>query len=203
MYSLGLLAFSSFLLALFMTPLVRNLARRYGVMDRSRSERRLHADPIPRLGGIAMVLAYLGAFAILLLLDLEGGRLISEGLSVVMRLMPAAALIFAIGILDDLRGLSPLQKFAGQLFNTCPRRARPRGLVVSGAISSTCAAPTSPPILRFETVPLVFECNRGGCVRISGRIAYGFSDSLFIGAHCLTHFLSLVDQRSTFPNPPR
>ena len=62
-----------------------------------------------------MVLAYLGAFAILLLLDLQGGRLISEGLSVVMRLMPAAALIFAIGILDDLRGLSPLQKFAGQL----------------------------------------------------------------------------------------
>ncbi len=115
MYSLGLLAFSSFILALLLTPLVRNLARRFGFMDHSLGERRLHADPIPRLGGIAMVLAYIGAFAILLLADLKGGRLISEGFSMVTRLMPAAALIFAIGILDDLRGLSPLQKFAGQL----------------------------------------------------------------------------------------
>ena len=115
MYSLGLLAFSSFILALLLTPLVRNLARRFGLMDHSLGERRLHADPIPRLGGIAMVLAYIGSFAILLLAGLQGGRLISKGFSVMIRLMPAAALIFAIGILDDLRGLSPLQKFAGQL----------------------------------------------------------------------------------------
>ena len=33
MYSLGLLAFSSFVLALFLTPGVRNLARRLGLVD--------------------------------------------------------------------------------------------------------------------------------------------------------------------------
>ena len=115
MYSSGLLAFSSFILALFLTPLVRNLARRLGIVDEPGDVRRLHSDAIPRLGGIAVFAAYLGAFGILFLVDFLAGRIVREAFPMVLRLAPAVLVVFAVGLMDDLRGLTPLQKFVGQL----------------------------------------------------------------------------------------
>jgi UDP-GlcNAc:undecaprenyl-phosphate GlcNAc-1-phosphate transferase len=114
-YSLGLLAVSSFVLALALTPLVRNLARRRGLVDRPDQERRVHADAVPRLGGVAIVLAYLGAFAVLLAAPVQGGEVVRDSLPLIWRLLPAAVLVFGVGLLDDIRGLTPLQKLLGQV----------------------------------------------------------------------------------------
>ena len=115
MYSLGLLALSSFVLALALTPLCRNLFRRWGVVDRPDGGRHLHAAPVPRAGGVPIVMAYLGAFAVLLMLPLAAGGIVVAGLPLVWRVLPAAALVFAIGLIDDLRGLKPWQKLAVQV----------------------------------------------------------------------------------------
>ncbi len=114
MYSLLLLAFSSFVLALLLTPLIRNLFRRWGLVDRPDGGRHLHAYPIPRIGGIPIVAAYLGAFALLLALPLAAGGILIKSLPLVSKILPAAALVFALGLVDDLRGLKPWQKFLWQ-----------------------------------------------------------------------------------------
>jgi UDP-GlcNAc:undecaprenyl-phosphate/decaprenyl-phosphate GlcNAc-1-phosphate transferase len=114
MYSLALLGFGSFVLSLVLTPLVRNLARRWGLVDKPDGERRVHADPVPRLGGVPIALSYLGAFGTLFLLSFKAGAIVGEGLPFALRLVPAVGVVFLTGLVDDLRGLSPTMKLAGQ-----------------------------------------------------------------------------------------
>ncbi len=114
MYSLTLLAFASFILALFVTPAVRSLAHRWNLVDMPGDERRIHTTPIPRIGGLAIVLAYAGAFGILFASGFSAGNLARDAFPVVGRLLPAAIVIFFTGMLDDIYGLKPWQKFAGQ-----------------------------------------------------------------------------------------
>jgi len=71
--------------------------------------------PIPRAGGIAIVVSYLGAYALLLVMPLKGGFVVSSSLDFALRLMPAAGLIFLVGLVDDIKGLEPWQKLAGQI----------------------------------------------------------------------------------------
>lgn len=113
MYSLILLTVSSFLLSLLLTPVVRNLSIRRGWVDRPDGGRKSHLVAIPRTGGVAIVLACAGAFVILRLIGLRGGHL--ADLEMVSRLGPAVLVIFAVGLIDDLYGLTVWQKLVGQL----------------------------------------------------------------------------------------
>ncbi len=115
MYSLLCLAVSSFLIALVLTPLLRNFFLSHGLVDHPDSSRKLHGFPIPRIGGIGIFLAVLGSYAILLLSPLSARGVIEEHLSLIWRLAPAVGVIFAVGLADDLIGLSALQKLLGQL----------------------------------------------------------------------------------------
>jgi len=115
MYSLAFLAATSFLLALLLTPLVRNWAVRRGWVDEPGDERRVHSRPIPRLGGVAIYASFLGALGLLLLLPTSGAGVVRTGLPLAWKLAPAAALVFLTGLVDDLRGLKPWHKFAAQL----------------------------------------------------------------------------------------
>jgi UDP-GlcNAc:undecaprenyl-phosphate GlcNAc-1-phosphate transferase len=113
-YTLIFLGLTSFLIAFLLTPLCRNLAVRWGLVDHP-GPRKTHTTPVPRIGGIPLALAYLAAFAALSVSPLRGSGLLTAGLPFALRLFPAAALIFLIGLLDDLRGLKPWQKLAGQV----------------------------------------------------------------------------------------
>jgi len=113
MFSLFTLLLTSFALSFLLTPLVRNLARRWGWVDQP-GDRKIHSDPIPRVGGIAIAIAYAAAFGFLFLLPLQGGGMARTGLPIAARLLPAALVSFATGLFDDLTGLKPWQKLAGQ-----------------------------------------------------------------------------------------
>ena len=113
MYSILLLAISSFLICLTLTPLVRTWFTNQGMLDRPDSKRKVHTSPLPRVGGVAIAISYLGASAILLLSPLNGKNTVH--LRFVWDLMPASAVIFATGLIDDLFGLRPWQKLAGQI----------------------------------------------------------------------------------------
>ena len=89
-----------------LTPLVRHLANKHGFVDCPKRARKVHDDEVPRLGGAAI----LGAFLITLLF---GGLLVPElaaalgGKSSVGGVVVLGALaIFVIGFLDDLSRLS-------------------------------------------------------------------------------------------------
>src|SRR4051794_31412960 len=107
------LAVSAFALALLLTPVLRDVALRLGWVDEPDNQRKLHKQPIPRIGGIAIVLAYLGAFGVLLVPSLERSADIIHALPMVLKLLPAAAVVFATGLLDDLIGLKAWQKLVG------------------------------------------------------------------------------------------
>lgn len=114
MYSLIFLACASFLLALFITPLCRNLFRRLDVMDRPDEQRKAHVTAVPHLGGVPVAISYLAACGLLLLVPLRGGEFVAMHLALVWKVSLAAGVVFATGVADDLFRLKPWQKLAGQ-----------------------------------------------------------------------------------------
>jgi UDP-GlcNAc:undecaprenyl-phosphate GlcNAc-1-phosphate transferase len=102
----------SFALSLILTPIFRDVFRSYGVVDEPDGGRKLHKHPIPRVGGIAIACAYVACFFIVPLLSRNP---FEDKLSLVWNLLPAVAVIFVVGIIDDLFGLKPWQKLIGQL----------------------------------------------------------------------------------------
>ena len=51
--------------AAVLTPIVRAVARRRGALDDGLSARKIHGRPVPRLGGIAIVLGSVAPLAVL------------------------------------------------------------------------------------------------------------------------------------------
>lgn len=105
--------------ALVTTPVARNIAVRLDAVDYP-SKRRINKTPIPRMGGIAIMLALAAA----VLLQFVGTKLL--GWPVVLipsplmhvnyyALAAAFVIIFLVGAIDDVRTLGPLPKLMGQV----------------------------------------------------------------------------------------
>ncbi len=105
------LGFRAFLVCLVLTPIFRDIFRSYGIVDQPDPKRKLHAHPIPRVGGIPIFIAY----ALALYPYPHTPTALADYLPLIRKLAPAATLIFAVGLIDDLMGLRPWQKLAGQL----------------------------------------------------------------------------------------
>lgn len=106
--------FGAMLLAAGGTVLAIRLAHLLRLFDRP-GVRKVHAVAIPRIGGVALVLATLLIVAPVLVLDNVIGasfRAVREELAA---LFIGSLLIFALGLVDDVRGLRARTKLAGQL----------------------------------------------------------------------------------------
>lgn len=105
----------SLLLSFVFTKLVRDAAVERGWVAAPAQERHLHVKPLPRLGGVAIVVAFLVAITIalvarkILVADVK-----AASLQPLRTILPPALLIFLLGIYDDLRGAGPYLKFAVQ-----------------------------------------------------------------------------------------
>ncbi len=114
-FILFILGAASLLFSLALTPLFRDIAVRLKIVDAPDNHRKLHTRPIPRIGGIAIVLSYLGSFLFLTLIS-RGSILSAPGVRILaLQILPAGAVVFATGLIDDVFGLKPWQKLAGQL----------------------------------------------------------------------------------------
>ena len=111
MHSLLWLGFRAFIISLILTPICRDVFRSYGVVDQP-GARKVHRYPIPRVGGLAIAIAYLLAYV---LVRPDDGSPLAQQLSLVWRLLPGAALAFGIGLLDDLFDLRAWIKLLGQI----------------------------------------------------------------------------------------
>jgi UDP-GlcNAc:undecaprenyl-phosphate GlcNAc-1-phosphate transferase len=108
------LVLCSFLSALLLTPLVRDLAWKLGLVDQPDNTRKLHRAPVPRVGGIAICISYVLSLSVLLVFAHRDGQVVTGNMNLVWRFLPAACAVFATGLIDDLIGLKPWQKLAGQ-----------------------------------------------------------------------------------------
>jgi UDP-GlcNAc:undecaprenyl-phosphate GlcNAc-1-phosphate transferase len=98
-----------------LTPLVRKLARRFGVLDHARSSRKVHGQPIPRLGGIAIVIAFYAPMIALLCFHSTGvGAMFVAERNHVVGLFLGGLIIAGLGVYDDIRGANAAKKFLVQ-----------------------------------------------------------------------------------------
>ena len=115
MSTIFLLGATSFLVCMIMTPLCRYLASRFNLLDQPDYERKLHSKPVPRIGGLPIVLSYACALILVSHFAPSGARLYIRHQAMLLSLLPAAGIVFITGLLDDLFVLKPWQKLVGQL----------------------------------------------------------------------------------------
>lgn len=94
------------------TPVVRRLSIRLGAVA-APDERHVHTEPTPRGGGAAMLVGLIGAFCAAALMDdfADVMSASTEMLGVVV----AAAVIWSVGFVDDVREISAPAKVAGMV----------------------------------------------------------------------------------------
>src|SRR5580698_3249438 len=92
-------------------PLIRRLAYHFGALDHARSSRKIHGHPIPRLGGVAIVVAFYAPMVGLLLLHSGVGSMFVAEREHVIGLFAGGIIIALLGLYDDLRGANAWKKF--------------------------------------------------------------------------------------------
>jgi len=137
----------SFLVTLFVTPIMRRLAVSHGVIDRPSEARKVHRMPIAYLGGAAVFIGIMSGVLYALLatafpglmafhpskfIDVEAG---STEAGVHWSILLGMTVIAVLGLIDDVTGISPRVKVAGQLFAAAALAASNIGVrVAAGAI---------------------------------------------------------------------
>ena len=116
---------AAFVVTLLMTPVMRRMAVMNGVLDRPADNRKIHRAPVPYLGGVAVFLGIFAGIALSYLAiafpglidfheteHLDGGR---RHAMVPLSILLGIFIIMLVGLLDDVTGISPRIKIAGQL----------------------------------------------------------------------------------------
>ena len=98
--AMGLAAVVSFLA----TPLVKTLAYKIGAIDVPKDNRRMHKVPIPRLGGLAIFLAFLLSTLVFADIDRQ-----------MQGILLGAVMIVVLGVMDDIMALKALPKLLVQI----------------------------------------------------------------------------------------
>lgn len=103
-----------FLIALvaagLITPIMRRLAFHFNVIDRPLQEHKTHLEPIPYLGGFAIIIAVISVVLLgTLLVNLSFE--VRKNLQII--LFPCL-LMGIIGLIDDIKNLSPISRFVSQ-----------------------------------------------------------------------------------------
>lgn len=106
--------FLSLLVAAIGTPLIRSLAVRHGLFDQARSSRKIHELPIPRLGGVAIVVAFFAPFVALLGVESGVGYMFYEKPKTAIGFFAGGLAIALLGVYDDVKGTGAARKFAVQ-----------------------------------------------------------------------------------------
>jgi UDP-GlcNAc:undecaprenyl-phosphate/decaprenyl-phosphate GlcNAc-1-phosphate transferase len=109
----------TFLCSLFLcfisTKLVRDTAVRRGLVSAPANPRHLHSRALPRLGGVAIVLSFLISIILALFVNREFHLTNTpQSLHWLATILPAAMLVFGLGLYDDLYSAGPYLKFAVQ-----------------------------------------------------------------------------------------
>ncbi len=94
----------STLISFLVTPAVKKMAYKVGAIDVPKDDRRMHDHPIPRMGGLAIALAFLLTVFLFAEIDIQ-----------MQGILLGAILILVLGILDDCLTLQAMPKFIVQI----------------------------------------------------------------------------------------
>jgi UDP-GlcNAc:undecaprenyl-phosphate/decaprenyl-phosphate GlcNAc-1-phosphate transferase len=133
------------LLALLLTPFVRNVVIRYEIVDRPEA-RRVNTIPVPRGGGLAICAAFLVVASLFLLLNQTAHFLpvpVGFSPSEVTALLLGGAVAAGLGAIDDLFDLRARLQLLGQVALAC-------GAVALGISIDFIANPLGGPSILFS-----------------------------------------------------
>ncbi len=94
------------LLALYLTPIVRRGALRFGVLDHPDGVLKRQREAVPYLGGVAVYLAFIVTLALVFEFDAR-----------VLGLLLGGTIMLMVGLFDDMKVLPPWLKLAGQVLS--------------------------------------------------------------------------------------
>jgi UDP-GlcNAc:undecaprenyl-phosphate GlcNAc-1-phosphate transferase len=107
----------AFIVAFVFTPIMRQVAIYYGIIDEPDGHRKMHASAVAYLGGVAVFLGWIAGLAISQFLHLHRQDLgLSPFLRVNFSIVVGGSLIVMLGLWDDIHKLDPWIKIAGQVF---------------------------------------------------------------------------------------
>jgi UDP-GlcNAc:undecaprenyl-phosphate/decaprenyl-phosphate GlcNAc-1-phosphate transferase len=115
LYILAFVLGAALLASYVATPFVVRFAVSRGLFDDTAEARRVHTRPIPRLGGVAVCFAFLVGILSAATFEHFSAELVSRELHFLIGILVGGGVVFTAGLLDDLRGLSPLVKLAFQV----------------------------------------------------------------------------------------
>ena len=99
----------SFLLAFIVTPLARKLALRFGCLDIPDGKRKMHTEPVPYFGGLAILVGF--AVSAWLFTFLSTGGIPRE----ITVMLFGGSVLCLVGLLDDLHDIRPKYKLLAQI----------------------------------------------------------------------------------------
>jgi UDP-GlcNAc:undecaprenyl-phosphate GlcNAc-1-phosphate transferase len=102
------------MLAIVTTPIVIHIAKRLNIVD-SPDIRKVHSQPVPRIGGVAIFISMIGLVIPVLFLPGDVGDTLRLLQPKITMILCAAGLVFFVGLVDDIRGLRVRTKFVFQV----------------------------------------------------------------------------------------
>ena len=100
----------SYLLVGLLTPLMRKIALAQGVLDRPNSAHKSHKNPVPYLGGVAIIIGVV----IVPYIALIPNKFTWSNFWLATSVLGPAIIMGLVGLWDDLKSLNPLPRFIGQ-----------------------------------------------------------------------------------------
>lgn len=106
----------AFIVAFSATPFAKSLAFKIGAVDIPKDNRRMHKQPIARLGGFAII----AGFFVAILFSVISSKLLTTNTAIVfdtqfIGLITGSAIIAILGVIDDIKALSAKLKFPIQI----------------------------------------------------------------------------------------
>ena len=105
----------SLAVALVLTPLIRAAAVRFGALDHALTSRKIHGKPVPRLGGVAIVVAFFTPLVALFFFHTGVGQLLWSQPDRALALILGGLAMAVLGVYDDLHGSGARIKFTIQV----------------------------------------------------------------------------------------
>jgi len=100
----------SYALVGLLTPLMRKIALAQGVLDLPNSAHKSHKNPVPYLGGVAIIIGVV----IVSYIALISNKFTWSNFWLATSVLGPAVVMGLVGLLDDLKSLNPLPRFIGQ-----------------------------------------------------------------------------------------
>jgi len=105
--------FSTVFVSLVISFIVYKLCLKYKLNDIPNENRKIHKEPTPNMGGIAMFFS----FWIVMVIFTFANRIEGAYFKYIIGLLIGSSLLFVIGLIDDRKRLSPKIKFLAQIFS--------------------------------------------------------------------------------------